>query len=410
MSKVLGIIAEYNPFHNGHLYHLEQSKKITGCTYTVAIMSGNFTQRGSTSLIDKWNKAKCALENGIDLVLELPTLYSTSSAENFAEGSIKILDSLKVVDYISFGAETSNIDILDKIATVLYNEPKEYKNLLSHELHKGISFPKARENALMMYLNDIRKYVNILSSPNNILGIEYLKALKKYNSIITPISIPRFEAYHNDIKFTGNIASSTAIRNIFKNNGFKILEKLIPSNTYSTLIQNIKIGHVVSDLSVFEKEIIYNLRKMNLQDIAELADVSEGLEFALKNAANSCNSLVEFLNIIKSKRYTSTRIQRILLYSLLGITKKDITISRKTQPYIRVLGFNQRGKFLISEAAKANPKLQIITSVKKFIDNNTNKNLSLMLDKDIWATNVYTLGYEYDSWNNLDYTQKLIIL
>ena len=410
MSKVLGIIAEYNPFHNGHLYHLEQSKKITGCTYTVAIMSGNFTQRGSTSLIDKWSKAKCALENGIDLVIELPTLYSTSSAENFAEGSIKILDSLKVVDYISFGAETSNIDILDKISTVLYNEPKEYKNLLSHELHKGISFPKARENALMMYLNDIRKYVNILSSPNNILGIEYLKALKKYNSNITPISIPRFEAYHNDIKFTGNIASSTAIRNIFKNNGFKILEKLIPSNTYSTLIQNIKIGHVVSDLSVFEKEIIYNLRKMNLQDIAELADVSEGLEFALKNAANSCNSLVEFLNIIKSKRYTSTRIQRILLYSLLGITKKDINISRKTQPYIRVLGFNQKGKFLISEAAKANPKLQIITSVKKFIDNNSNKNLSLILDKDIWATNVYTLGYEYDSWNNLDYTQKLIIL
>ena len=410
MSKVLGIIAEYNPFHNGHLYHLEQSKKITGCTYTVAIMSGNFTQRGSTSLIDKWSKAKCALENGIDLVLELPTLYSTSSAENFAEGSIKILDSLKVVDYISFGTETSDIEILDKIATVLYNEPKEYKNLLSHELHKGISFPKARENALMMYLNDIRKYINILSSPNNILGIEYLKALKKYNSNITPISIPRFEAYHNDIKFTGNIASSTAIRNIFKNNGLKILEKLIPSNTYSSLIQNMKIGHIVPDLSVFEKEIIYNLRKMNLQDIAELADVSEGLEFALKNAANSCNSLVEFLNIIKSKRYTSTRIQRILLYSLLGITKKDINISRKTQPYIRVLGFNPKGKFLISEAAKANPKLQIITSVKKFIDNNSNKNLSLLLDKDIWATNVYTLGYEYDSWNNLDYTQKLIIL
>ena len=410
MSKVLGIIAEYNPFHNGHLYHLEQSKKITGCTYTVAIMSGNFTQRGSTSLIDKWSKAKCALENGIDLVIELPTLYSTSSAENFAEGSIKILDSLKVVDYISFGAETSNIDILDKIATVLYNEPKEYKNLLSHELHKGISFPKARENALMMYLNDIRKYVNILSSPNNILGIEYLKALKKYNSNITPISIPRFEAYHNDIKFTGNIASSTAIRNIFKNNGFKILEKLIPSNTYSSLMQNIKIGHIVPDFSVFDNDLIYNLRKMNLQDIAELADVSEGLEFALKNAANSCNSLVEFLNIIKSKRYTSTRIQRILLYSLLGITKKDINISRKTQPYIRVLGFNQKGKFLISEAAKANPKLQIITSVKKFIDNNSNKNLSLILDKDIWATNVYTLGYEYDSWNNLDYTQKLIIL
>lgn len=408
MSKVLGIVAEYNPFHNGHLYHLEQSKKLTGATYSVAIMSGNFTQRGSTSLIDKWSKAKCALENGVDLVIELPVLYSISSAENFAEGSIKILDSLKVVDYISFGTEIDNIKVLDKIAEVLYNEPKEFKNLLSHELSKGLSYPKARENALMMYLNDIRKYINVLSSPNNILGIEYLKALKKCNSNIMPISIPRFEVGYNDIGYSGNIASSTAIRNIIKNNGFDILRKVVPENTYTNLIQNIKTGHFVTDLSAFEKQIIYNLRKMNVSEIAQLQDVSEGLEFAIKNAANSCNSLVEFLNIIKSKRYTSTRIQRILLYSLLGITKKDIALSKKAQPYLRVLGFNNKGKFLISEAAKANPKLQIVTSVKKFADCNLNKNLQTMLNKDIWATNVYTIGYEYDSWSNLDYTNKII--
>ena len=147
MGKVLGIVAEYNPFHNGHLYHIEQSKKITGANYTVAIMSGNFTQRGSTSLIDKWSKAEIAIQSGIDLVIELPVLYAISSAENFAEGAIKILDSLKVVDYISFGAETSDIEILDKFADVLYNEPREYKTLLSHELKKGVSFPKARESA-----------------------------------------------------------------------------------------------------------------------------------------------------------------------------------------------------------------------------------------------------------------------
>ena len=194
MGKVLGIVGEYNPFHNGHLYHLEQSKKMTSSTYTVAIMSGNFTQRGSTSLIDKWSKAEVALQCGIDLVIELPVLYAISSAENFADGAIKILDSLKVVDYISFGAETSDIDVLQKFADVLYHEPREYKNILSHELGKGLSFPKARENALMMYLNDIRKYVNVLSSPNNILGIEYLKALKKYKSNIMPISIARYES------------------------------------------------------------------------------------------------------------------------------------------------------------------------------------------------------------------------
>ena len=410
MGKVLGIVGEYNPFHNGHLYHLEQSKKMTSSNYTVAIMSGNFTQRGSTALIDKWSRAEIALRCGIDLVIELPVLYATSSAENFADGAIKILDSLKVVDYISFGAETSDIDVLNKFADVLYREPREYKNILSHELGKGLSFPKARENALLMYLNDIRKYVNILSSPNNILGIEYLKALKKYKSNIQPVSIARFEAGYNDISYSSNIASATAIRNIVKNSGFDILPKLLPAPSYSILMQNIKQGHIIPDLSVFEKEIIYNLRKMSIQEISELPDVSEGLEFALKNAANSCNSVVEFLNIIKSKRYTSTRIQRILLYSLLGITKKDMAISKKTTPYIRVLGFNDRGKFIISEIAKATPKLEIITSVKRFVDTNSNKNLQFMLDKDIWATNVYTVGYEYDSWNNLDFTKKIVTL
>ncbi len=410
MGKVLGIVAEYNPFHNGHLYHLEESKKATGANYTVAIMSGNFTQRGDTSIIDKWSKTKIALSNGIDIVIELPLLYSISSAENFAEGAIKILDSLKVVDYISFGAETSNIKILDKIADVLYNEPKEYKALLAHELSKGISYPKARDNALMMYLNNIRQLSNVVSSPNNILGIEYLKALKKFNSNILPIAIPRFSSEYNDTSFSGNIASATAIRNIIKNKGFDILQKLLPSSSYSILMDNIKVGHIVPDITVFEKEIIYNLRKMNISEISELADVSEGLEFAIKNAANSCNSIVEFLNIIKSKRYTTTRLQRILLYSLLGITKRDISLSKKCLPYIRVLGFNERGKYLISEVAKANPKLNIVTSVKKFSDNNSNKNLKLMLDKDIWATNVYSIGYEYDSWSNLDFTQKMIIL
>ena len=410
MSKVIGIIAEYNPFHNGHLYHLQKSLQMTHSSYSVAVVSGNFTQRGSTSLVDKWAKAEIAIKNGIDLVLELPLLYSISSAENFAEGAIEILDSLKVVDYLSFGSESGDISTLNMIADILYKEPKAYKNILSHELSKGLSFPKARENALLMYLNDIRRFSNVLSSPNNILGIEYLKALKKLKTPITPITIERYNAGYHDTSYNGNVASATAIRNIVKNNGWDILRKVVPENTFSTLLENIKVGHVVPDLSVFEKQIIYNLRKMSIQEIAELPDVSEGLENAIKNAANSCNSVVEFLNIIKSKRYTNTRIQRILLYALLGITKKDMTLSKKAIPYVRVLGFNNKGKYLISEIAKANPKLEIITSVKKYMDTSNNKNSKYMLEKDIWATNVYTIGYEYDSWNNLDYTHKLITL
>ena len=168
---VLGIIAEYNPFHNGHLYHLLKSKELTKDDYCIAIISGNFTQRGEASLVDKWAKTEMALANGVDLVLELPTLYATSSAENFAEGAIKILTSLKIVDHLSFGAETDNLSKLNIIANTLYKEPKEYKNILSDELNKGISFPKARENALVKFLND-NSYSIILNEPNNILVIE----------------------------------------------------------------------------------------------------------------------------------------------------------------------------------------------------------------------------------------------
>ena len=197
---------------------------------------------------------------------------------------------------------------------------------------------------------------------------------------------------------------------MIKNNVFHALANLMPSPSYTSFLKSIEIGHVVPDISVFEKEIIYLLRKMDVSEIAQLPDVSEGLEFAFKNAADSCNHIVEFLNIIQSKRYASTRLQRILLYTLLGITKKDIELSKKIQPYVRVLGLNNKGKFLISEIVKTNPKLAIVTSVKDFVDKNSNKSLKLMLDKDIWATNVYTIGYEEDSHNNLDLTKKIVTL
>lgn len=410
MGKVLGIICEYNPFHNGHLYHLEQSKKITGSNYVVAIMSGNFTQRGNTAIIDKWSRTEAALKCGADLVIELPVLYATSSAENFADGSIRILDSLRIVDYLGFGCENPELTLLTDIADVLYKEPKIYKNILSDELKKGISFPKARETALLSYLGNNKKYSNIISSPNNILGIEYIKALKKCKSNIVPVPITRFEAGYNDLNYSGNIASATAIRNIIKNGNFEIVKNLLPPPSYEILMDNIKQGHIIPDLSVFEKQIIYNLRKMDTSEIAELPDVTEGLEFSIKKTANACNTISEFLVLIKSKRYTSTRIQRILLYSLLGITKKDMVLSKKVNPYVRVLGLNNKGKFMISEIANANPKLEIITSVKRFNDRSNNKNLKLMLDKDIFATNVYSIGYDFNSCNNLDFTKKIVTI
>ena len=410
MATVLGIIAEYNPFHNGHLYQIEEAKRQTGAEYVVAIISGNFTQRGNTSLVNKWTKAQMALENGVDIVLELPTVYSISSAENFAQGAIKVLESLRIVDTLCFGTETGDFAALNNIANVLYHEPKEYSAILNHELGKGISYPKARENALMMYLNDIKRYANILSGSNNILAIEYLKALKKLKSEIKPFPIERKKVYYNDEKIVDEFASSTAIRKLVALEQYDDLRKVMPRNSYMLLKEEIRKGSYVLDLIKYEKEILYTLRKMNIKEIADLPDVSEGLEHAIKNAANSCNSLLEFVNIVKSKRYTQTRIQRILVYVLLGITKKDMENSKKVIPYARVLGFNSKGKEMLSDICNINPKIQMITSVKKFTEQNNNKILKEMLEKDIFARDIYTLGYEADSWANLDYTNKLIII
>ncbi|MEF2931415.1 MAG: nucleotidyltransferase [Clostridia bacterium] len=411
MSRVIGVVAEYNPFHNGHYYHLQATKEITGAEYCVAVISGNFTQRGDTSIVNKWAKAYMAICGGADLVIELPTVYSISSAENFASGAVKILDNLKVVNAISFGAEANDFATLNNIANVLYEEPKAYTNILSHELKKGISYPAARENALMMYLNDIKRYANTLSSPNNILAIEYLKALKIQKSKLEPIMIKRKKVYYNDNKIVDDFASATAIRKLLQDGEYANLRKVIPRSSYTIIGQESRKGGMVLSLSKYEKEIIYTLRKMTVEEIAELPDVSEGLQFAIKNAANEANNLKDLISNIKSKRYTQTRIQRILLYALLGIDKKLMENSRKVVPYVRVLGFTQKGKSLLSEISRRNPKLNIITSLKKYMDQNQNKNkvLAEMLEKDIFATDVYTLGYIGESKANLDFTNNMII-
>lgn len=409
MSKVLGIIAEYNPFHNGHLLHLTKSKEETGAEYSICIMSGNFVQRGNTSIVNKWVKTEMALKSGIDLVLELPTVYSISSAENFAEGAIKLLNSLKIVDTVSFGSENSDIDILNRFSGILYEEPKQYVEFLNEELKKGLSFPKARENAILLYLND-QKYSNILNQPNNTLAIEYLKALKKYKSHIMPIIIKREKAFYNSNCIVDEYASATAIRNMIVNNQFNDIRKVMPRLAYDLLMQEIENNQYVIDISKFEKEILYSIRRLSTADLKKFPEVNEGLENAIKNAANSCNTLAELINIIKTKRYTQTRIQRILLYILLNITKKDMYISRKTVPYARILGYSQKGKALISEIYKANPKIALITSVKNFFDSSNNKTYKHMLNKDVLATNIYTLAYKNDSVANLDYTKKIVTI
>ncbi len=413
-NRVLGIIAEYNPFHNGHMYHLQKAKEQSGAQYCICVMSGNFVQRGNTSIVNKWKKAEMALLNGVDLVIELPTIYSVASAEGFSLGAIKLLNNLKIVDAISFGTETSDFAALNNISSIVNEEPMKYKSILNSELKKGLSFPKARENALMLYLNDNKRYDNILNTPNNILAIEYLKALKKIKSTIQPIPVKREKVYYNDNVIVDEFASATAIRKLLKNEDFSEIRKVVPKSTYQILKKETELGNVVLDLSRYEKEIIYNLRRMTVSEIAELPDVNEGLEHSLKNAANYSNDITNLINIVKTKRYTVTRIQRILICALLGITKRDVGMAKKAEPYIRVLGFNEKGKELISRINNQNPKATVITSVKKFQDkNNNNKNSKIykrLLDIDIFSTNVYTMACKSESLANLDYTKNMVIL
>lgn len=414
MSNVLGIIAEYNPFHNGHFYHMKESIEKTNADYCICAISGNFTQRGEPSIVNKWIKAYMALCGGANLVIEIPTIYSISSAENFASGAIKILDSLKIVDNISFGAECLDISTLNNIANVIYQEPIEYKNILNHELKTGVSYPVARENAIMMYLNNVKRYANVMSNSNNILAIEYLKTLKILKSKINPILIPRKNVYYNDDKIVDDFASATTIRKILEKDEYEQIKKVVPKSTYKILGEEYKRGNVILGLNKYEKEIIYQIRKMTLKDISQVPDVSEGLEYAIKKSANECNNISDIISFIKSKRYTQTRIQRILLYILLGITKSDMEISRKIIPYTRILGFDSKGKKLLSDITTANSKINMITSVNKFIEEKakkkSNRDIINMLNTDIFSTDVYTLGYEYESKANLDFTNNMIIL
>lgn len=408
---VCGIVAEYNPFHNGHMYHIEETKKKTGCDAIVAIMSGNFIQRGVPALFDKWKRTEMALKNGVDLVIELPSCYATSSAEYFAQGSVALLDGLGVVKNISFGSSTTDMDALKRIANVLYLEPENYKKLLQSELKRGTSYPIARSNALKNFLKkeyDAKYIADILLDSNNILGIEYLKALLYSNSQITPVVIERKGASYNSTAVIDNICSATAVRELLAKNDLKKVSEVVPKETFNMINDAILDGMSPMFLNNFEKEILYVLRRCSTDELANIADVTEGIENLLKKAANEGMQLDDVIEVLKTKRYTRTRIQRILLHTLLNVTKDDVENYKYNPQYIRVLGFNKTGEKVLSQIHN-NSNLPVVTSVSKFLKN-ANPTSKKMLEKDIMATNIYTLGYQIPKYRtmNLDFTKQMI--
>lgn len=407
MAKILVIIAEYNPFHNGHQIHLEKSKELTGAEYVICITSGNFVQRGEPAIIDKFKRTEMMLKNDIDLVIELPTIFATSTAETFATGAIKLIKELRIADYISFGSEIGDIHKLDSLAELFIDEPSEFVELLKNELDTGISYPKALENATKTYFND-STMGKILSTPNNTLAIEYLKAIKRQRLKITPITIKRdYIKEENDIEnIKSGLTSGTNIRKLITNN--VKYNFTVPYHSFEILEEAIKNKKIVSGLKDFENILIYKIREISTEVIKQYPDVTEGLENKIKEAALISTNIEELISNIKSKRYTESRIKRILTHILLDITQEDINIALKTRPYIRILGFNNKGRAILSAFKRATIK-RTCTSVKEFIeDNSKNNDLINTFMKDIYATNIYNIVINEKA--NSDFTNRILSL
>ena len=359
--KTVGIIAEYNPFHNGHQYHIQQSKNLTGADAAVVLMSGHFTQRGLPAVADKWQRAKWAIQGGADLVFELPFVYAVRSAELFAKGGISILHRLGV-DFVSFGSETGSLEPLLSAAKVLADEPPAFRQLLTEGLDTGLSFPAARQAALHDYLGNTFP----LSTPNDILAVEYLKWLCRLSSPVKPITLRRIGTQYHDTESVGKYASANHLRTLLYQG--KDISSFIPQSTQEPL----------PSMQTFENLILCSLRQLTKSQIARLCDVSEGLENKIKAAATQpdYNHIIEF---VKSKRYTHTRIARILLYCLFRFPKDAPEAN-----YVRLLAANDSGcKFL--RELKQSSQIEIITSLN-------HKNASLpAMEYDILAGDLYHL-------------------
>lgn len=339
---ICGIIAEYDPFHTGHAYQIKTTKDRLGedCAI-VCVMSGNWTQRAGPAIVDKHQRARFALMGGADLVLELPLPYAISSAEWFAHGGVSILNAAGIITHLCFGSECADISLLQQTANCL--DCDEYREFLRNEIDKGISFPVARQNAAAQLLGNA---ANCLSSPNNNLGVEYLRALSRCGSAITPITVQRQGAGHNEGPLDG-YASATHLR--------QLLHKKCFDDTAPFLLP-CEAEHLykdeLADVSLAERAIIARLRQLSVEELAALPDCGEGLSNRLHQAIRQGTSLDEIIMLAKSKRYTHSRLRRILLWAYLGLSADD---RPSVPPYLRVLGMNQTGRMLLREiSAKSN--------------------------------------------------------
>lgn len=374
----VAVICEFNPFHNGHKYLLNEAKKQTG-EPVVAIMSGSFVQRGEPALTDKFSRAEVALKNGADLVVELPAVYSVACAERFAYCGVEIAKSFEDVNYLAFGCENDDVSLLKKIAAAKNND--DVNRCVKEYMSSGDYYPRAFERALRCILGD--ECGDVLKGSNNILALEYLKCIS--NTKIKPCAIKRIGVEHNAETTNENIASASNIRRMLRNG--ETADEFIPERTQE-----------ITYLNNYERILLYKLRTMSRKSFSVLPEVTEGLENRIFDAVKKFNSVEEIISAVKTKRYTRSRICRILACALLDITDE---LQQTPIEYVRVLGFTDSGADMLKTC-----KLNVVTSAAKGMK--IGGNTSLLLNKDVFAADVAALGYNKIVNSHKDYTTRMI--
>ncbi|MFI3170884.1 MAG: nucleotidyltransferase [Eubacteriales bacterium] len=417
--KLVGLIVEYNPFHNGHLYHIEESLKCSGADKAIVIMSGNFVQRGAPAIIPKHIRAEMALKAGVSVVLELPTRYATGSAEYFAMGAVSTLNALGCVDSICFGSESGDIEKLTKIAELLIKEPEDYRSALQEYLRTGISFPAAREYAMRDYLTAHECSIddNLLNEPNNILGIEYLKALIKLNSSMKAYTITRKTSHYHDTELQDNYSSASAIRTYMNlNESENIIREQMPLECYELLVENNCVRYPIST-NDFSLLLHQKLLTETADSLVNYLDMTDELANRIMKNRNHFRDVEQFIQILKTKNLTHSRLSRVLFHVLLQIPNYKISHYNFVRSiefsevcfYIRVLGFLRCDSEILTKI-KQNAQIPIITKLTA-IDTLSQEGQTL-LNEDVYAANLYESVVTNKFQNPFihEYEQSIIIL
>jgi len=405
--KILGIVVEYNPFHLGHKYQLEMAMKESQCDGVAVVMSGNYVQRGEPAIIDKYTRAEMAIKSGVDLVIELPFPFSCQNAELFALGAIRELKKLNV-STISFGCENTDINLLHKIADFQLNNIEEYNSLLKKYISEGLSYPSAVNSAINTLLSESNNHSDDLTLlPNNTLGLEYIKAARKINFNVDFLPIKRHMAQHNDKKITNKFASATAIRSEVLTMNLIKAKASLPPISYALLKDYYKEHRLFNSLDNYLDLIYYKIISSDKNYLKTIYDVTEGLENKIYDNACKHKTLDDFIMSIKSKRYTYSRIRRILLNILLDITTADIDyLKENDNNYVKALAFNFNGKKILNHAKENNTA--IITKFSDYKRNGIDVKNSKVFEMTNKSSNIYYLPFKNrENFYNLEYKKNV---